>query len=261
MQANNLNITLLQTDLVWENVPANLAHFEQLIFGLNQATDVIILPEMFTTGFSMNPHLIAANYQEKTLNTLAEWAQRKDVAICGSFMIEEDSKFYNRFFWVNPNSEFYFYDKAHLFRMGQEQMHYHKGNAHLLIQYKGWKIAPFICYDLRFPVWMRRTKEFNYDLIILVANWPQKRAAHWKALTIARAIENQSFLAAVNRIGEDVHQINHSGDSCIIQPTGELIYEANKSISFENICLNIADLNQYRQQFPAWEDADTFEII
>ncbi len=261
MESNELKIVLLQQDLHWENVPANLLHFESLIYSLNQKVDLIMLPEMFTTGFSMQPEKFALNNQEQTLKTLKRWATDKDVAICGSIMVAIDGVYFNRFFWVDSSGDFQFYDKAHLFRMGEEQLHYSKGTAHQLINYKGWKIAPFVCYDLRFPIWMRRTKEFNYDLILLVANWPERRAAHWKALTLARAIENQCYLAAVNRVGLDISSINHSGDSRVINPMGELVFDAKDSKELTFVSLDKSVVENYRHQFPVQEDADAFELL
>jgi predicted amidohydrolase len=261
MESNELKIVLLQQDLVWENVIENLAHFGNLIYGLNQEVDIVMLPEMFTTGFSMQPEIFAMYNQEHSLKTIKKWASDKGVAICGSIMVAEDSRYFNRFFWIEPNSDFSFYDKAHLFRMGEENLHYSKGNTHQLINYKGWKIAPFVCYDLRFPVWMRKTKTYNYDLIILVANWPERRASHWKALTLARAIENQCYLAAVNRIGSDKNNINHSGDSCVINPLGEFVFEAKNSKDLNIITIDKVVVDNCRQQFPAEEDADSFEIL
>jgi predicted amidohydrolase len=260
MEDKELKIVLLQQDLSWENVSENLAHFGKLIYGLNQEVDLVILPEMFTTGFSMRPENFAQSNQAHTLETIKKWASEKNVAICGSIMLAENSKYYNRFFWVEPNSDFKYYDKAHLFRMGEENLHYSKGKTQQLINYKGWKIAPFVCYDLRFPVWMRRTKTYNYDLILLVANWPERRAAHWKALTLARAIENQCYLVAVNRIGSDINNINHSGDSRVINPLGEIVCDAKDSNELFIASINKDAVDNYRQQFPVEEDADPFEL-
>lgn len=260
MSATPLKIVLLQQSLVWEDVDANLDHFGNLVLGLTQDVDVVMLPEMFSTGFSMRPQIFAKESQEKSLVKLAFWAKEKDVAICGSLMVTQGLNYFNRFFWVEPNGEFQFYDKAHLFRMGEENLHYSKGSSRTVIHYKGWRIAPFVCYDLRFPVWLRRTKTFEYDLMLIVANWPERRAHHWKALCMARAIENQCYLAAVNRIGLDANQIPHSGDSRIIGPTGELIYDAQNSNEIQVQQIFKKEVEIYREQFQAIEDADFFEL-
>jgi omega-amidase len=257
----NLHVILLQQDLAWENPIENLRHFKALIFGLTSLPDIIVLPEMFSTGFSMQPELMAETYQAQTLEEVKNWSREKHVAICGSIMFKEGSNFYNRFFWFDPNGAEAYYDKAHLFRMGEENLHYQKGEKRIIIEYKGWRIAPFICYDLRFPVWLRRTEKFNYDLLLFVANWPERRAAHWKALLTARAIENQSYVAAVNRIGVDINQINHSGDSRVINPMGVLEYDAKNSNEIQMVELDKEALQQYREQFPVEKDADAFEIL
>ncbi len=256
----DLSICLVQTDLFWEDIAANLNHFDKLLQGISKSVDLIVLPEMFTTGFSMKPSEYAnEESNEASIHQMKIWANRHQAVVCGSMMYASNNCFYNRFFWVSPNQEVHFYDKAHLFRMGEENNHYQKGNQQLLVQLKGWKLACFVCYDLRFPVWMRRTSEFDYDAIVLVANWPAVRNLHWQMLSRARAIENQSYLIAVNRLGMDANQINHIGNSAIIEPTGDYILDAASENGLFYASISAHSLHQYRQRFPVALDADVFE--
>jgi predicted amidohydrolase len=257
---NELKVSILQDGIVWESCAANLEYLNNIIPGLAGKTDIIVLPEMFSTGFSMRPHLFAEELNGIAQLKMQEWSTLTGAAVCGSIMVRDGDIFYNRFFWFEPKPNTQFYDKAHLFRMGEEQLHYNKGVKQLLILYKGWKIAPFVCYDLRFPVWLRRTHAFNYDLILLVANWPERRIGHWKALTLARAIENQAYVAAVNRIGIDGSGITHSGASCIVSPIGEVIFDAKDQAVCETIKISKLDLEKYRESFPVGLDADTFTL-
>lgn len=260
MDSNELKLTLFQQPLVWEDEAKNLENFNKLISGLNQDTDVLILPEVFSTGFSMNAQKLAVPMDGIAVTWMQKWAKEKDVAICGSLMIKEGGDYFNRFLWVEPNGKIITYDKAHLFRMGEEQAQFKVGHKQVLISYKGWHIAPFVCYDLRFPVWLRRTPQFNYDLAIVVANWPQKRTAHWKALGIARAIENQAYFATVNRVGKDGLEVYHSGDSQLINPLGEVVWSLADAEAVQTLILSKNTLLEYRNTFPAYLDADNFEI-
>jgi omega-amidase len=257
---SELKIALIQQEIAWENLPANLEYFEDLISKISPDTDLAVLPEMFSTGFSMNPEKFEEESLQASVNAMQSWSATNGIAICGSLMVKENGSYFNRFYWFEPNGNSSHYNKAHLFRMGEEQLHYAKGQEQVLIHYKGWKIAPFICYDLRFPVWIRRTPVYDYDLLIFVANWPERRAKHWRALTIARAIENQAFLVAVNRIGEDGNGVNHSGDSLAISPIGEVILDAAALPRVFSVNLKYAELEKYREAFPVGLDTDTFEI-
>ncbi|MDP1727909.1 MAG: amidohydrolase [Bacteroidota bacterium] len=257
---NNLSVTLFQQNLFWENIEANISKFAALINSSGLITDILVLPEMFSTGFSMQPEKFSQTMDGSAISAMKAWARACNAAVCGSLIISEKGKYYNRFVWVEPDGKLTYYDKGHLFRMGEEQLHYSKGNNRIIIDYKGWKIAPFICYDLRFPVWLRRSTAYNYDLILLVANWPEKRSLHWKTLTQARAIENQSYLVAVNRVGIDGNQVNHSGDSQVIKPTGDIIFTEAHNETVKTLKLNFDDLTQYRTNFPVGMDADIFEL-
>ncbi len=251
----DLKISVIQTILHWENIEKNIKHFESKISLIN-GVDLIILPEMFTTGFSMKPENFAKESYETALLNLKKWAQEKNCCIVGSVMVEENEKFYNRLIFLFPDGSFKTYDKRHLFTMGEENKHYTKGNERLVLKYKNWTICPLICYDLRFPVFSRNTEEI--DLYLYVANWPQAREYAWKQLLITRAIENQSYVVACNRIGEDINHITHSGHSGLINPKGEPRWIEDEKT--ETFTISKKDLLEFRTQFPVLKDADDFEL-
>ena len=256
-----LKITTIQTFLHWENSAKNLAHFDEKINSIQPPTDIIVLPEMFTTGFTMNPSILAEEHGGKGLQWMIRKAKGKKCVITGSISVKESSNYYNRLYWVNPDGTYLHYDKRHLFRMGNEHTNYASGTNKLIIEYKGWKICPLVCYDLRFPVWSRNTKDNAYDVLLYVANWPQVRNYPWKQLLIARAIENQCYVVGVNRIGEDGNGIAHSGDSCVINPRGEKIsHTVSDEDTVETTELSYQYLAEYRNAFPVIEDADLFSI-
>ena len=255
-----LNLTLIQTELFWENKEVNIHHFTELIDDIKEQTDVIILPEMFATGFSMKAQQLAETMDGAVVEWMKQIAHKKQSAICGSIIIEENSNYYNRFIWVEPDRKLQWYDKRHLFRMADEHEFYTRGNEKIIIEYKGFKIFPIVCYDLRFPVWLRRTKKIDYDLLIVVANWPERRVAHWKTLIQARAIENQSYVAAINRVGTDGNGFIYSGESSLVNPKGEILFQqANESVS-KTLKINLDDVMEWRKAFNAIEDADNFVI-
>ncbi|MES2138567.1 MAG: amidohydrolase [Bacteroidota bacterium] len=269
---DDLKITIIQSSLHWENKEMNLDMFSQKINDITESTDLIILPEMFTTGFSMSPKKFAEPMNGATVNWMKEKAKEKNCVITGSFICEENGKCFNRLVWVNPDGSFSTYDKRHLFRMANEDAHYSAGQKKLIVELKGWKICPMICYDLRFPVWSRNklvhgSKEdtnphYEYDLLIYVANWPEVRSYPWKTLLLARAIENQSYVVGLNRVGNDGNKIYHSGDSAAINARGEIISKTKtRDESTETITLNYSELLAYRKSFPAMLDADAFEIL
>lgn len=253
----NLKITIIQPDIIWENVQANLDKFSVIIAGI-ELTDVIVLPEMFTTGFSMNPKVLKEKMDGKSVQWMKRMAYEKDASVVGSLIIEENEKIFNRAIWVFPDGKTEFYDKRHLFTLGQEHLHYSQGNQKTVIEFRGWKICPLICYDLRFPVWGRNTE--NYDVLIYMANWPSPRHHHWKALLIARAVENQSYCLGVNRTGIDGTGLKYSGDSCMVTPKGfaEFIGENEAGQTFE---IKYSELHDYRKNFPFLADRDEFQLI
>lgn len=259
-----MKVTIIQTKLFWEDREKNIEHFNHLLSKINEPTDLIVLPEMFTTGFSMHPEKIAEEHLGLTFNWLTTKAKEKKAVITGSVAIKYNHQFYNRLHWVEPNGNSSFYDKRHLFRMAKEDEKYTPGKEKIINQISDMTIMPLICYDLRFPVWARNFKKQKpiYDVLIYVANWPEIRSYQWKQLLIARAIENQCFVIGVNRIGIDGNNVNHSGDSLIINPRGEIINNPKSNEeSIETITLNKNYLNDFRKIFPVGLDADEFDII
>lgn len=256
-QKETIRIAVVQADLHWENVDANLSMFSNII-DKAEAADIFVLPEMFTTGFSMQPNKFAKESYQKGIAWLSETSRTKQAAIVGSIMVEESDKFYNRLLFVTPAGDIYQYDKKHLFSLGNEQEHYNAGTKPMVIDYLGWRIKPLICYDLRFPVWSRNKD--NYELLLYVANWPEKRIHHWRSLLIARAIENQSYVVACNRIGVDANTINHNGNSMVVEYSGDILKEEvnNQVILYQN--LSKQALNKYKQSFPFLSDKDLFTI-
>lgn len=254
----NLKVTIIQANLIWENVEENLKYFSEKIKSLKEETDLIVLPEMFATGFSMKPNKFAkfANLQIKWLS---EHALMKNTVITGSIIREVKGNFYNSLIWMKPDGTYDIYNKRHLFSFAGEDQYYAQGEKQLITNLKDWKIKPLICYDLRFPVWSRNKND--YDILIYVANWPEARIEAWKTLLHARAIENQAYVIAVNRVGDDGNGIAHSGDSLIIDPKGNVIcdFETFKE-GIETIELNYNALLTFRKKFPASNDADNFMI-
>ena len=252
----NLTVTLIQTELIWENIPANLAMLDTVIDGIAEKTDVIVLPEMFTTGFTMNAKKLAQSMAETAASWITGKAKQKNAHILGSAIIEVDKKYFNRLLWATPAGEILTYDKKHLFRMAGEHKVYSPGKDHLTVNVNGWKIRPFICYDLRFPVWCRNF-ENRYDAAIFIANWPARRAPHWKLLLAARAVENQCYAIGVNRVGEDGNGLAYSGDSAIIDPQGNVLFARADTPCVYTATLYYDRIKAYRESFAAWRDADT----
>lgn len=253
----NLNFTVVQTRLYWEDINANLAHFDMKLEQVTD-TDVIVLPEMFSTGFSMNPEKLAEESAGKTLDWMIEKSRSLNAAIIGSYMNIEAGKYYNTLAFVEPNGKVMKYHKRHLFSPGDESKHFSKGNERLVIEYKGWKICPLVCYDLRFPVFSRN--DVGYHLLIYVANWPEVRNYAWQQLLKARAIENQCYVIACNRLGEDANGVNHIGNSCIINYMGEEIGFGNEDQSY-SFNLSLEPLLKMREQFPVLADRDEFKLL
>ena len=256
----DLIITIIQTDLVWENKDKNSSHFENRIDSIMDETDLIILPEMFSTGFSMSPAKLAEIMNGPTVQWMQKISANRNADLVGSVIIKEKNNYLNRLIWVKPSGALLTYDKRHLFRMGNEQDVYSSGNKLITVELNGWKIRPLICYDLRFPVWSRNAGGDVYDLLIYVANWPDKRTHHWKSLLTARAIENQAYLAGVNRIGSDGNNVSYCGDSMIVDPLGKTLALLRNRDTIHTERLSGRILTNYREKFPAWKDGDRFEI-
>lgn len=260
----SLTITIIQSNLSWEDKAANLRMFEDKIDAIEERTELVVLPEMFSTGFSMKPEQLAETMDGATVSWMRRIATDKKIIITGSVIIKEDEKFYNRLIWMLPNGDFGFYNKRHLFAYAGEDQHYSAGNKRLIASAKGWRINLQVCYDLRFPVWARQSPPdktvLEYDILVYVANWPGKRSHAWKTLLCARAIENQCYVIGVNRVGSDGNNIYHSGNSLIINPLGEVLYHMADEEDVFTITLEKEMLNEIRSKFPFWKDADDFNI-
>ncbi|MFN3839185.1 MAG: amidohydrolase [Cyclobacteriaceae bacterium] len=261
----NLTITLIQSALYWEEVGANLSSFEEKIWKIGQSTDVIILPEMFSTGFTMNAAKLAEPMNMTTFKWMKQMAAQTHALMLGSFIVKENNTFYNRLLWMEPNGHFKTYDKRHLFRMAGEHKTYGAGNTRLTGEWKGWRICPLVCYDLRFPVWSRNcynqaTQRMDYDLLVYVANWPSARVEAWDALLRARAIENLCYAAGVNRVGADGNGIPYNGHSAVYSHKGETLFFQSDQEAIKTIMLDAEALQSYREKFPAYLDSDEFDI-
>jgi predicted amidohydrolase len=255
---DKITIAYIQADLVWEDSVKNLALFNDYINKIEKA-DLVVLPEMFNTGFSMNVEKLAQPAKGAVLNWMKEKALENNFAIAGSLMVNDSGNYFNRFTFVYPCNDVKTYDKRHLFRMGNEHQIFSPGTLQPVFDYLGWKIRPLICYDLRFPVWSRNRN--NYDLLIYVANWPAPRREVWKILLKARAIENQCYVLGVNRVGADGMNLQYKGDSMLVDYKGNVISELpedESGIAYASICLS--ELQKFRDKFPVYLDADDFEI-
>ncbi|WP_145573661.1 amidohydrolase [Yersinia mollaretii] len=255
---STLKLTLLQQPLVWLDAQANLRHFEMLLEPLRQR-DLIVLPEMFTTGFAMNA---AENAQPEAeiIDWLRHWASQTNAMIGGSVALKIADGAVNRFLLVEPGGKVHHYDKRHLFRMADEHHHYLAGIERKIIKWRGWRILPQICYDLRFPVWARNQQD--YDLALYVANWPAARTKHWQTLLAARAIENQAYVAGCNRVGDDDNGHHYQGDSLILEMQGEALAQAAPNQAAQlDAELSLEALQVYRKAFPAWRDTDKFLLL
>jgi len=260
----DLKIALVQSSLVWEDAEANLKNFDQKLKALPPGTDLVLLPEMFNTGFSINPLKIAEKSDGKSVNWLRNKAKEMGCVITGSILTDVDGKFFNRLYWMQPDGSFQNYDKRHLFRMGEEVHVFTPGAERPVFELKGWKILPLICYDLRFPVWIKNhfdNGKYEYDLIVCVANWPAVRQYAWKNLLIARAIENQAYMAAVNRVGDDGNGKAHTGDSVVADAQGAIVAAANPGEEqIITATLRYSELQQFRKQFTVGLDWDEFDL-
>ena len=271
-----LSITVIQTNLFWEDKKSNLDMLFEKINGIKEKTEVIILPEMFSTGFSMNTGLLAEKMNGETVQWMKKVSSEKKVILTGSIIIEDPSandqghkKYFNRLIWMLPDGNYGYYDKRHLFAYGSEHLHFGAGNKRMVASVKGWKINLLICYDLRFPVWSRQSPDsaiegqelrLEFDLLIYVANWPEKRNHAWKTLLQARAIENQCYVVGSNRVGNDGNGIYYSGDSMIIDPMGEILYQKENEEDIFTYLLKKEKLHEVREKYPFWKDADFFNI-
>lgn len=256
---DNLKITTYQGYLFWENIDKNLQNISLRLSGVRTSTDLVILPEMFNTGFTMNAEKLAEPMGGKTMQWMHETAQKMNCVVTGSLIITEDGKYYNRLIWMRADGSYEFYDKRHLFALGKEHEAYTAGTKKLIVELQGWKICPMICYDLRFPVWLRNV-DAEYDLMIIVANWPERRSLHWRTLIPARAVENQAYVIGVNRFGYDGNEVYHSGDSMCIDPNGKVIYYKPNEEDIYTFSINAEELIKTRRALPFLRDADEFHL-
>lgn len=256
-----LRVSLVQADLAWEDPAANLDALDAAVAPLAGATDVVVLPEMLTTGFSMDPARLAEPaHAGPGRDWLCARARSHDAAFIGSVMTRDGARCVNRLWVALPDGTLRHYDKRHLFRMGREHEHYAAGHARLVVGFRGWRIAPLVCYDLRFPVWSRRSPQFDYDLLVYVANWPARRSFAWRSLLVARAIENQCFVAGVNRVGQDGNGVAHDGGSVLLDFLGAGLAAPGEGPGVATATLDLGALREFRSAFPAQLDADRFTI-
>ncbi|RZF58252.1 amidohydrolase [Sphingobacterium corticibacterium] len=254
-----VKITIFQAYLFWENVEKNLNNLSLRLSALKEKTDLILLPEMFNTGFTINVEKCAEKMDGPTMHWMYEHAKAYNCVVAGTLIIEENGHYYNRFVWMSSDGSFVHYDKRHLFGMAEEDKVFTPGNSRIVLNLKGWRVCPMVCYDLRFPVWSRNLGN-AYDLLVYTACWPDKRSAHWRALIPARAIENQSFVIGVNRVGYDGNEIYYSGGSMCISPNGDVVYYKPEDEDLYTFTLNPTDLIKAREQFPFLADADDFSM-
>jgi predicted amidohydrolase len=259
-----LTITTIQSNLFWEDKTANLQMLQQKIDSIQEKTEIVVLPEMFSTGFSMRAQELAETMDGETMEWMKMISNKNGIVLTGSVMIEEAGKYYNRLIWMLPNGQYGYYDKRHLFAYGEEDQHYSAGNKRLIASVKGWKINLQVCYDLRFPVWARQQPQdgtAEYDVLIYVANWPERRSHAWKTLLCARAIENQCYVIGVNRVGDDAKNIHYSGNTLVIDPLGQVLYHMADEEDINTITLSKEKLEEVRTKFPFLNDADDFTIL
>lgn len=254
----DLALSLIQTAIEPDNPEFNLKAYERWLVNAGDS-DLVILPEVFTTGFSATARVHAEVEGGRAYQWLAHWAKKLDAVMTGSLVVREGSEYSNRLLWMRPDGSFTHYDKRHLFRMAGEHQRYRMGDQRLVVELNGWRVLPLVCYDLRFPVWCRNQND--YDLALFVANWPAARALHWQRLSQARAIENLSYVAAVNRIGRDEKEQDYRGDSAVYGPAGEVLLDAASEEGRFSCVLSAERMTSYRQSFPAWMDADDFELV
>jgi len=255
---SDLKITTIQADLIWEDIDANIEMFEQLFETIDGQTDVIVLPEMFSTGFSMNTSELAEPEDGKIMYWMHEMAKKYDCIITGSMIFDDNGTYYNRLIWMRPDGDFEYYDKHQLFKMSGEHNHFGAGNRKVIIEHKGWRICPLVCYDLRFPVWARNAED--YDLLLYVANWPVNRNFHWRTLLQARAIENQAYTIGVNRVGK-ASGLDYSGDTSVFDPFGIEMYHVENQVTVATHILSLERVGEVRAQIPYLQDRDKFEVL
>jgi omega-amidase len=263
---NDLRVSLVQSATLWHNSPGNRDMLSGLCLPLAGQTDLVILPETFTSGFTNETLVNAEAMDGPTLVWMRDLASRLQAVVTGSVVMRDGDRFFNRLLWAQPDGNVAHYDKRHLFRMAGEHQRYAGGEQRLIVELKGWRVCPMVCYDLRFPVWIRNrfnhtvADRFDYDLLIFVANWPSPRRGPWRTLLRARAIENLCCVAGLNRVGTDGNDLHYAGDSAIIDQVGETLIELGAEVQVATGTLSAAALLSHRERFPAWMDADQFDL-
>ena len=255
----DLRVSIVQSILHWEDADTNLKMFDAKLKDISSETDIIVLPEMFNSGFTMKAEKVAEEMSGKTVNWMREKAANIGAVITGSLVIKENDHYYNRLIWAQPDGIIFHYDKRHLFTMADEDKTYTAGHKKLIIEYKGWKICPLICFDLRFPVWIRNVEE--YDVLIFVANWPEKRVQHWRKLLMARAIENQCYVVGVNRVGDDGAGFHYTGHSTVVDPMGENMVELHEEEKIKNVSLVHEEILKLRRYMQFLKERDDFKLL
>ncbi|MEY3678909.1 MAG: hypothetical protein RI924_1050 [Bacteroidota bacterium] len=255
-----LKITTFQAYLFWENCEKNLSNLALRLSAIREHTNLIVLPEMFNTGFSMNAEKLAEDMGGPTMQWMQHQAQKFEAVVTGSLIIKEAGKYYNRLIWMRPDGSYEQYDKRHLFGLGDEDKHFSAGQEKKFVMLKEWKVCLSVCYDLRFPVWLRNDPKDPYDILLVVASWPDKRALHWRTLVPARAIENQAYVVAVNRVGHDGNEVFHSGGSMCIAPNGNVVYYKPNDEDLYTFSISKEEIIKSRRIFPFLKDADGFSL-
>lgn len=258
----DLIVTILQYDIAWEDIGANLAYLDARMQQVPAESHIVVLPEMFATGFTMQPEKVGQSMDGTIVQWMSATARRYRKILAGSVVIAENGVFYNRLIWMLPDGRYHTYDKHHLFSFAGEDQHYSAGNSRTIVSVNGWKISLNVCYDLRFPVWLRQSPDpaQRYDVLLVVANWPERRSYAWNTLLKARAIENLSFVVGVNRVGKDYNGIDHSGDSAVISPLGEVLWTAAHEACMHTHTLQYSGLEETRQRFAFLDDMDPYII-
>ncbi len=258
MPADQLSLTLIQPDIIWEAKERNLLAYERMMAEQEGTGRIVVLPEMFSTGFSMQPDKLAESMEGPTVSWMAKMASKHRCILTGSMIIEDAGQYFNRLIWMQPDGKYGFYDKRHLFAFAGEDEHYAAGGKKLIVSVNGWRVCPLICYDLRFPVWARNEPEQPYDVLLYVANWPERRRQAWKVLLQARAIENQAYVVGCNRVGTDGNGNLYSGDSCVFDALGTPLWQQADAAVVKTLTLDKSSLQEIRTGLPFLKDADPF---
>ena len=261
---NDLRVSLVQASTIWHDAAANRTLYGDRVRELAGSTDLIVLPETFTSGFSNEAIGSAETMRDESVAWISTLAREVGAVVTGSMVIRDGERVFNRLLWARPDGSVAHYDKRHLFRMAGEHHRYADGSEKLFVDVLGWRVCPLVCYDLRFPVWSRNRLQEDgslyFDVLLYVANWPERRAHHWKSLLVGRAIENQAYVIGVNRVGTDGNGITYTGDSVVLDPLGMTLVASSGQVNLLTATLDYEALKSYREKFPAWADADNFDI-